>query len=93
MQGLVARLERGEDIIRVYEDIDPAWVLWVSDGPDHQIVNRIQRASLALPIDIAKLYGFQLIPICQACKGHGWRWVPSNRGEGAEREPCPECTE
>ena len=93
MQGLVARLERGADIIRVYKDIDPGWVLWVSDGPDHQVVDRLRTDMLALPVTIAKLDGFKLVPICQACQGHGWRWMPSNRGEDAERELCPECSD
>lgn len=57
-----------------------------------QTVERIPWQGLDLYLMMKNLVdGYRWLRLCEACRGEGWRWVPAQRGEDADRDVCPEC--
>lgn len=58
---------------------------------DSQQVEHFPLHLYALHCELYEANGYQRLRLCELCKGQGWRWVPSNHGEDADRDLCPEC--
>ena len=90
MSGLVARYNRGDDSIRVYQafaDNRPGGYIAVRDEGITQTVEPLNSLVMAL---YWMLEGYRPVALCGDCGGHGWKWVPAGNGE-ADRDICPVC--
>ena len=93
---MMTRFVRDNIKVRMDRDIMGEGYYIFTEGPGvgENSGQRIEHFPLHLYPFHCSLYeahGYQRLRLCEACKGQGWRWVPSNHGEDAERDLCPEC--
>ena len=94
MTRILARLEKPGESIRVMRqglDMREGY-LAIRETDTDQHTESIPWMGLDLYLMMKNVVdGYKWLALCPTCHGEGWRWVPSNHGEDADRDLCPEC--
>lgn len=88
---MIARFIRDDRKIRFLRDIMGEGYYIITETPTTHTTEYFPLHLYPFHCTLYEENGYQRLRLCEICKGQGWRWVPSNHGEDAERDLCPAC--